>query len=174
MRIPCIIALGLGLAACGGPGADRAADQAGAEAASAMASAAVGGKVRIEDDRLRIEDGKGQLQLDTAGKGLERPDWWPQDVFLPGDGLIAQVGHNEGAQLLGVMLPQASAEAAEVIVRGMQERGWSTRRSSAGRDGTGMTTFAKDGRQVSVLVIPARQGQAGTLATYHLREGAAR
>lgn len=161
--------LALALAACGNP-AEKLADRAAEKAAGAMVSAASGGKARVEGDQVVVQDERGRIAVATGQAGLPRPAWWPQDVFLPEDARIHQVAQNEGNNVLAAMFDASGAALGDRIEQGMAAQGWETRRNSRSADGAGMAAFAKDGREVTVLVMPTRRAEAGVMATYHLRQ----
>lgn len=159
------------LAACGGADTDKLADKAGEKAVAAMIDAASQGKVKVQGDQIKVEGEDGQqMQIATAAQGLKQPAWWPQDVYLPEGATIAHISQQQASRILAAQVPQPGAALHEAISQAMLERGWSTTRSAIAADGAGMVGFAKDGREVSVMLSPARRGESGTMATYSVRD----
>ena len=159
----------LSLAACGNP-AEKLADRAAEKAAGAVVAAASGGKARVDGDQLVVEDERGTLAVAASEAGLGRPAWWPEDVYLPDEARIHQLAQNEGGHVLTAMFDMPGATLADRIEQGMAAQGWDTRRSSRTADGAGMAAFAKDGREVTVLVMSTQRNGDGAMATYQLRD----
>ena len=159
----------LSLAACGNP-AEKLADRAAEKAAGAVVAAASGGKARVDGEQVVVEDERGTLAMATGQAGLARPAWWPQDVYLPDEARIHQLAQNEGSHVLTAMFAVPGATLADRIEQGMVAQGWNTRRSSRSAGGAGMAAFAKDGREVTVLVMSTQRSGDGAMATYQLRD----
>ncbi|KAF1686850.1 hypothetical protein B1992_05505 [Pseudoxanthomonas broegbernensis] len=173
IAVSCVL---LCLAACSAPAPDELAERAAGKAAAAAVAAASEGQVKLEagQERLVVEDGGQTMEVGLARGGLPRPDWWPQDVYLPEDAAIHQVARNEGSHVLAAAVARPGAALHGEIERAMHGLGWSTVRNSLAASGSGMAAYRKDGREVTVLV--AASGKAGqpAMATFHLRGAAAR
>ncbi len=113
----------LALTACGKSPSDRLADAA----ASAVASAASGEKVKIERDgdkvTIKSKDGKEMMDI-SAGDGIKLPKDFPDDIYLPSDYKVLSSMRMGQAMIIGLDAPGSLGKMYDQADEEMLAQGW--------------------------------------------------
>ncbi len=113
----------LALTACGKSPSERLADAA----ASAVASAASGEKVKIERDGdkvpIKSKDGKEMMDI-SSGDGIKLPMDFPDDVYLPSDYKVMTSMKMGPAMVVNLVAPGRLGKMFDQADEKMLAQGW--------------------------------------------------
>ncbi len=125
--------------------AEKAAEQA--------VEKATGQDVDLEDGRVRVKDDKGNTA--EFGAGTRLPDGWPSSLKpYPGSKLVASYAVRNNDRLSGSISMTTSDEAEKVLAHYAKALSDFKLKSEMNMNGMRTKVFQKDGRSVTVNVVP--------------------
>ena len=114
---------------------------------------ATGQDVDVEKDRVTIKDGKGNTA--EWGAGAKLPDDWPKELApYPGAKLVASFATRKNNKLSGTISMTTTDSADKVFSHYDAKLAGFTLKSETNLGTTRIKQFEKDGRQVTINVIP--------------------
>lgn len=121
---------------------------------------ATGQKVDLQDGRVQVKDDKGNTA--EWGAGTKIPDGWPASLFpYPGSELVASYAARNNGKLSGTLSMKTSDTADKVLAHYTKALAGFTLKSELNMNGTQTKIFEKDGKTVTVSVVPSdKQTQA--------------
>ena len=114
---------------------------------------ATGKKVDLQDGRVQVKDDKGNTA--EWGAGTKLPDGWPASLSpYPGSELVASYAARNNGKLSGTLSMKTSDTADKVLAHYTKALADFRLKSEMNMNGTQTKIFEKDGRTVTVNIVP--------------------